>query len=473
MGNRALELRVGIFSLISIGVFIGILYLVNSQFFERSRRVTYRTLVDNAQGIVNLTAVRTGGVLVGQVTAVRLVGEKTEITFSLDSALRIPQGSGIAFRSRGLLGETFLEIIRATDSDVLIPAGGIIPLKTEAVDISELMEVVGLIAHDVKKITGTLSEVMGDGETADGFIQMFEDLKYVTEQTKQMVAENKQRIGETLDNLHQISVNLSVITEENPLSGLDKLTDDVSAVLDDVSATVDGVNTVVNTVKSGEGTIGRLIQDDELIEDISQISKDVKGLVGGSSSLNLDFRYQNEFRADSSVQNYFQALVHFGKSRSYRFGIVSYPTSENEQRVAIREVADDGSETRSEQTIINKEPSYRLSAQIAQRWKWLAFRFGLFEGQGGFGVDSYFLKDRVRFSAEAFDFDKNSRDRMLARLKFFSSVYITEHLFFTGGFSDATRLVGDEAIWQIALPFVGGGFQFTDYDAKNILTLIP
>ena len=470
MKNRATEFRVGLFSLVSLGVLIYILYLVNAQFFERSRRATYRTLVDNAQGIVNLTAVRTGGVLVGQVTNVRLVGEKTEIEFSIDSSLRIPQGSGMAFRSRGLLGETFLEIIRAADSDDLISEGGIIPIsRSGSVDMGEIMDLAGDVATDVQEVTTSLRQVIDQLSTeqlADDIEAVFADMRVITSSLREIIDTQKDKISHTMTHLSDVSARLAEITASDPLAPLHRLADDMSGMVAEM-------NDVVSKVGRGEGTLGQLINDDHLIKDISEISQDVKDLVSPASRLTLDLRYQNELRTDLSFQHHVYALLSFRPNRTYRFGITAFPQKIQKKSVVSSPAENRSQEDLREETVTIEHPTVRVSAQVSQRWKAVAFRFGLFEGVGGLALDTFLWGDRLSLSAEAFDFRTESEIRQFGRMKLYSTVYMNPYIFVTAGVSDLSRIPGEQPLWQAIHPFMGGGFQFTDNDAKNVLQLVP
>ena len=219
-----------------------------------------------------------------------------------------------------------------------------------------------------------------------------------------------------------------------------------------------------------------MIQDDQLISDISEISQHVKSMVGSASQLNLDVRYQNEFRSDFSFQHHFYTLLQFRPSRTYIFGVTAYPSKTVKKRVLPLEagqLAHMEPAKLVEETHITEEPSLRISAQISQRFKWAALRFGLFEGLGGVAIDGYFVNDRVNVTAEAYDFTTSSVLRRFGRLKLYSSIYLTPQLFLAGGLSDISRIPAHESRWEAIRPFVGGGIQFTDNDIKNVIQLAP
>ena len=84
--------------------------------FDDSDYKRYYTVVDNAAGIVPKTHVRTNGVTVGKVADITLEASQTRLALDVDASVKIPEGSTVEIRTRGLLGETFIEIVRAPDT---------------------------------------------------------------------------------------------------------------------------------------------------------------------------------------------------------------------------------------------------------------------------------------------------------------------------------------------------------------------
>lgn len=479
MTQRAIEFRVGLFSLISVGVFIYILYLVNSQFFERSRKVTYRTLVNNAQGIVKLTAVRTGGVMVGQVTAVTLADTQTEIEFSVDSGLRIPLGSGIAFRSRGLLGETFIEIIRAPESGQWIQPGQIIPMHQAAVDMEKMLQSAGEIAADLQQLTthvgGALAE-LNMPQLMQNVETMFADMSTITSELRTMIHTHKDGLNASLSQLNKVMTSFAHSAGEDPLGPLHDTARAMSSMMHEMEAAVGQVQQVTSKLAAGEGTLGQLIHDDELIQEVVALSRDVKELVNPASRLSMELKYHNELTTALSFKHHVGAVLQFRPERTYHVGLTAYPTQTTTKQVVVT-TADPAAQEqvveRLDETQTIQEPTLRFDAQISQRYKWAALRFGLFESLGGLALDGYFFKNRLKLSAEAYDFSTEADVRRFGRFKLFSNVFITPQIFIASGLSDVTRFPVDELWWQAVRPFVGGGFQFTDNDVKSVLQLAP
>ena len=86
----------------------------------------------------------------------------------MDGSLKIPKGSFLEIKSRGILGDVFIEIVRNQGETSFMASGEFMPRNPESNDIEALMTNLNNIARDIKKITGSLSNVLGtkEGETS-------------------------------------------------------------------------------------------------------------------------------------------------------------------------------------------------------------------------------------------------------------------------------------------------------------------
>src|SRR4051812_42984907 len=110
------ELKVGLFAL-GAALIIGYMFFVLSpEMLQRGHSVNYYTIVDDAAGIVNKTQVKTSGIVIGKVEGVYLDANQSRIDFSIEKETKIPIGSEIVIKEKGLLGDVFLEVVRAPDN---------------------------------------------------------------------------------------------------------------------------------------------------------------------------------------------------------------------------------------------------------------------------------------------------------------------------------------------------------------------
>ena len=472
MKRFSTEFKVGVFTLVTIVALVYMLVLLNSTWFRSQETTSYYTLATNAKGVVNMTNVRTNGVTVGQVAEIYLEGHLTHIRFKIDGGIDIPVGSRVELRSRGLLGETFLEIVRAPDEGRYIEAGGLIPMNTQFVDFSDLVGIMGSIAEDIKDITASLSQVLVDEEKGgvNPLQKMFADMEQSLAEIKGVIEDSGPHIRSGLKNAAEVTENLAKISAGDPLAEFRGLALNVSSVMGEVEDTVARVQGVVRGVEEGQGTVGRLLTDDSLVEDIRTTVQGVRDFISPANSLNVRVKYHNELRSDSSFQQYLSTQLQFREERFYLLGVTSYPESLLQSTTITRESEEGSAVILTKEERRREREALRFQAQIGHRFGDLSLRFGLFESSGGVGGDYHFFNDQLRISVEAYNWSQDKLARDLAQFKVYGFWYILPYLHANFGLADITRIRADgEGELESMRPFLGGGFHFDDEDLKRVV----
>jgi phospholipid/cholesterol/gamma-HCH transport system substrate-binding protein len=123
----------------------------------------------------------------------------------------------------------------------------------------------------------------------------------------------------------------------------------------------------------------------------------------------------------------------------------------------------------TEQTVTDTEErrdEFAISALFGYRWRDWVIRAGLLESRGGAGVDYVALKDRLRFSADLWDF--NRPGDFAAHAKLTGRYYLSPSVFVTGGWDDfLNRKRDSDSV------FFGAGLRWSDDDLKYLLGSIP
>ncbi|MEK7879971.1 MAG: MlaD family protein, partial [candidate division NC10 bacterium] len=125
--SHSLQLRIGLFVIFSLGVFLGIIYLLGAQarYFERK----YDLVAEFTEvgGLIEGATVRLAGVQIGRVTSVVLPptpGGKVRVTLTVARRFsdRIRKNSEARIVTQGLLGDRLVEItMGAPDAPPLKP----------------------------------------------------------------------------------------------------------------------------------------------------------------------------------------------------------------------------------------------------------------------------------------------------------------------------------------------------------------
>lgn len=479
------EFKVGLFALVALGTLGYMFFVLSPDAFEDREFRTYYTVLKNAAGIIAKTHVKTSGVSVGKVKGVALEGLTTRVTLEVDKGVQIPVGSRIEIRSVGLLGDVHLEIVRPTDVSQTIGEGGFIPQSDGAVDMQALISLVGDIAKDIKKVTNTLANTLGtqQGQTSvENIINNIEaltaDVRATTATLKRAVGDRESDVQEIVGNvrdgvrdLRLFAANLKDVLNNENKEKIDRILASFDETMIDVRGSAKNINLISERVEKGEGTIGRLVNDDQALRELEGAIKDIRRVLSPATKLQIEVDTHVEARRDQTSQVYFNLIFKTRPDRYYLVGLTDtrYEERETELYSEPSETAT-GTPSTTTKEKIRREQALKFNLQIAKRWYWFAARFGLFETTGGLAADIYFLDDKIKWSNEVFQVDtKDSRERRSAHLKSYVSVLFYNHVYAMIGIDDPTRIDPKTGKVNKELNFFGGaGLTFNDQDLKAL-----
>ncbi len=102
----------------------------------------------------------------------------------------------------------------------------------------------------------------------------------------------------------------------------------------------------------------------------------------------------------------------------------------------------------------------KFTVLFAKNFWDLTIKGGLIENAGGFGIDYFFFRRKLKFTVEAFDFSK-------ANLRSSLSYNLYRGIYVTGGINDALNK------GEARSGYLGAGLFLTNDDLKLLLTRAP
>lgn len=464
------EFKVGLFTLVAAVLIAYMFFFLNPKGFNTSGTSTYFTRLQDAQGIVSNSHVRTNGVLIGKVLTVALDEDSTRITLEVDSQVRMPVGTKVEVRNKGFFGDVFIEIVRAPDSGEYIENGGFIPHSSERLSMAALVGIAGDIARDVKKVTQALSGAVGGEDGGQRLGQVLENIESLTRNLSGVVGDNRNDVRDLVANLKSSTAQLSVLLKPENREKLERIIASFDTSMNDVQSATKNIKLIAERVERGEGSLGKLLSDNSTAQELESAIRDVRELLAPARRLEIDVDYHMEARSDQVAQNYFNLHFRTRPDRYYLLGLTDHRFRTTEVQTTVQEGGDPTTEgtTRTETT--RTQEAIRFNAQFAKRWHFFALRFGLFESTGGIASDIYLLKDRLRLSAEAFQWDTRSiAQRRTAHFKAYMNLLMFKHIYLTLGADDLTRT--DPTTGSVRTDpnvFLGAGLAFNDQDIKAV-----
>ena len=281
------EIKTGVFAVVSILLFIlGYQYLKNSKLFQVSRE--FYVVYENVVGLEAGAPVTINGMRVGKVKNLALANKAEDgvlVTFLLENDFEFPKSSAVKIYASGIIGGNNLAIVPAVGDPIMSRAGDTLRGELESGMIDGLIEKFSPIE---KSLLSTLTKV--DSVLSD--IDQVLDAR-----SKQHLRQSMESLSVAMEQLSQTATGLNVLVDRNQneldaafksilktSTNLETITDSIASVntaqmLKDLSGSISALNQITNSMAQGEGSLGALIQDDGLYQDLRTLTEDAQNLL--------------------------------------------------------------------------------------------------------------------------------------------------------------------------------------------------
>ncbi len=269
------EAKVGLMITIGITILIilvGVLAKINISRSGYTLRVYFGFLNDLRQGAPVKIG---GGIKIGYVHSIHQSGEKTEVTLWIERKYKLIKSSKFSIFTSGLIGEKYINIFIPpsigteeffNDGDKII---GMDPASFDQMMMTfqSFMQnesggqVLAEIFQNSKKFVINLNKITTDNQ---------HDIRQTIMSAKDMMANLNFQSKIMMNHINTLSKNLSDLSEKNK--------DDISITLRNLSEISSNLNRIVFRIEKGRGTLGRLLNEEDIYNNLKDASLAAKDL---------------------------------------------------------------------------------------------------------------------------------------------------------------------------------------------------
>ena len=492
-------LKVGI---VTIGVVVATIFTLRS--VEKgilgggsSRRVY--ALLENALGVAQRSRVVMAGIEVGYIESIELSGMMARLNMRLRDDVPLYRDAKLAKISESLLGDKLIDISPGKDREHPIPDGGQIVNVYEEKDFSEVFRKLDLITGDIQAVTHSLRETIGQFDRDDSMGGVLRRMNEISENIAALTADvnstfhsgsakverilddvagmtagTRQRYRHILDNINTLATDMrKLVGNLNDIVGHGEKDwqESVVGVKDTLlkaGKTLENLNNITRKIDEGQGSLGRLVNDDRIMDQAEGVLSDAASITGPLGRLQTVIDLRSEYHLKQNAAKNYLALKLMPKSdKYYMLELIDDPRGEVDVTETCADPNNCDPSQRTKQITIKDD--FKWSFQFAKRFYFLALRFGIIEGSGGLGMNLFMFHDDLEFKFDIFQFGKNEFGiQALPRLKamlMYRPSWLANHLYLTAG--------GDDFLNQEVFDyFVGLGLYFNDEDLKAIITAV-
>jgi phospholipid/cholesterol/gamma-HCH transport system substrate-binding protein len=450
------------------------------------RRV--QAVFPSVAGLDEKSPVRIAGVRVGIVEKIALDGDRALVTLALDPEVGLHHGARAEVTSLGMLGDKYVELYPGPLDGPALPPGTVLS-GTSPLAFDQVLRTANDVGSDIQAVTASLRRALGGDEGQRRLEEILENIRTLTADTRALVAANRTDVDATIANFRAFSETLK--TE------LPKLAEKMNALADRVDSVVaenrgnlteslenikdlsgrlrvsaDNLNQITGKIARGEGSIGKLVNDEETVTNLNATLKSVeagvaslKNTIGRAERWQLSLNLRSEMLPGLEENNNSRSAMGFDlqthPQRFFRLEFVDSPFGRLKTTTEKTTVIfPDGHQ---ETTITEEErvtDSATVNAQIGYFLpKGFTVRAGVFESTGGVGIDKSLLKERLRLSLEVYDFNRDSNP---PHFRLEGRYFATKNVFAFAGWDDPGWSERSSVLF-------GAGVTWGDEDVKYLM----
>jgi len=260
MNNSQQTVRVGLFFLLGLALAWITFESLNGGHLFKQSGYTIIAGFSNLKGLKVGDDVLMAGVKIGSVANARLGNQRVEAVVTIMPGVKIPSDAVASVEVSSLLGANYLGVSFGTATAAPLKDGDEIKTKN-TIDMNEVIAQLGNLGSKLEAVMGDISKTMGGGEGGNG--NLFQKID-------KLVTENGPKLTETVSNLQDITAKIK--NGEGTMGKLvndSKLHDELLAGVDEIKAAAADARTflgdtkgIVADVKAGKGALGVLLYDE-------------------------------------------------------------------------------------------------------------------------------------------------------------------------------------------------------------------
>ena len=451
-----LEAKIGLFVVMALGALLFLSTQVTSLGKWGKEGYKIQAYVEDASGVEEHTHVLMNGVTIGDVDDITIEGKRVRLTLMIDTGVKIPDDSSIIVAQESLLGSKVINIVVGDSSSTLAAEGTLSQSKRYA-SFDQTSDSVNAAAKELELLLKDFRSTLDDEHRA-AIQEMIIAFRNVGVNLDGVIVENR-------DDLHAAIANFRTMS-----AGFSQTADTVNKDLPAIMARINSLSTRLDNISGSlEHKLPEAVDKFTKIEDnvsviLTENRSSLKDTIANAGSFfksgeeafgKIDSMLSNFTTSELQVAMHTDYMMRDGYGKVY-LGVNYLPNPETYYMFDLVSTDD----YMNSVPVTHQKGKTYYSLQYGKRFDDTLLRFGAIESTGGIGVDYFMDHDRLKFSAEAFDFNAvNDFRSQRAHLKAQVRYQMLKHLELYGGWDNFMNPESQNI-------FLGLGLRFIDNDLK-------
>lgn len=282
------EVKVGLLTVSAIALFIfGYQFLKGRNLLKDDRK--FYAVYENVEGLAKSAPVTINGLKVGNIDDIEFLDSSGRllVTFHVDESFTFSAESMASVYSTSLIGGKALAILPdfKSASKRMAKSGDTLRSAVDDGLQGKVMEEFLPLKDKIENMIVSADSVMTDlhkimnpntrRSIESGLVEMNKtliSLQGLTANANSLITANRKSLDRTITNLDQTSTNFAAMSDE-----LAKV--EIAKVVQELETSIAKFNGVLDDVNSGKGSLGKLMTDDKLYENLERTTRQAEMLM--------------------------------------------------------------------------------------------------------------------------------------------------------------------------------------------------
>ncbi len=281
-------LRVGIFVVTGLALFIVAIYLIgqNQNMFKKT--FTISANFNNVSGLMQGNNVRYSGINIGTVKDITMVNDSTiTVDMNIDEKMvkHIKKDAIATIGTDGLVGNMIVNIIPGEGTADIVTSGDVIQTYTK-IGTADMLNTLSVTNENAALLTAKLLKVANAMSDEKGTLGMLINDTIVASNLKQTVIQLKITSIEASKAMKELNSIISSLDIENSVAGallndslqaekVKSLISNLEVSSLEINEVIKNINETVTQFREGEGAINYLSNDKEFVKELEETMKNI------------------------------------------------------------------------------------------------------------------------------------------------------------------------------------------------------
>ena len=268
--KNSLETKLGVFVALTMLAFIFLMEIAGSpNLFKKSYSLKGR--FSNVHELKAGDAVKMAGVNIGTVKDIQIAGNQVEVSMNIHRDTRVPSDSVAVIQFAGLLGQNYVTFTLGTSQSPRLEPQSLVT-TADRPDLNNFMARLDNVAVGIENLTQNLT-----GDTINNILGPLTDF----------IRDNSSRISGIVENMETISERIRegegtvgrLVNEDDLYETAMNSITDLQETASELRTMMQQAKGLIGNIEEGKGTLGKLAQDDALYRETTDAMLNLKEIL--------------------------------------------------------------------------------------------------------------------------------------------------------------------------------------------------